>query len=115
MNNFIKPGDTLTLTAPTGGVVSGGAYKIGQLLVVAAADAAQNTPFEGKRSGVFTLPKDGGVAWTEGDPLYWDDVAKDLTPVSAVGLLLVGVAAKSALLAATTGEALLDGVTRLDA
>ncbi|KKL79884.1 hypothetical protein LCGC14_2010330, partial [marine sediment metagenome] len=33
--NFIQPGDTLTVTAPAGGVVSGGAVEIGKLFGVA--------------------------------------------------------------------------------
>jgi predicted RecA/RadA family phage recombinase len=39
MKNQKKTGRILTFTAPAGGVVSGGAYLIGGLLVVAQADA----------------------------------------------------------------------------
>lgn len=115
MQNYSQPGEVLTLTAPAGGVVSGGVYKIGQLVVVAAADVAATLPFEGRRIGVFTgLPKDNGVAWVEGDPLYWDDAAGDFTPTSAVGLVLCGTAAEAALLADTTGTVLLGVISRPD-
>jgi len=108
MNNYNSPGDTLTLTAPAGGVVSGSVYKIGQLVVVAADTVAATLPFEGRRVGVFAgLPKDNGVAWVEGDPLYWDDGASDFTPTAAAGLVLAGTAAAAALLADTTGTVLL--------
>lgn len=108
MNNYKQPGDVLTLTAPTGGVVAGGVYQIGQLVVVSMGDAAQTLPFEGKRTGVFSgLPKDNGVAWVEGDPLYWDDAAGDFTPTSAIGLVLAGMAVAARLLADTTGDVLL--------
>lgn len=64
--NFIQPGDVLTLTAPSGGVVSGTAYLIGGLLVVAQNTAAQGVAFEGRTVGVFTLPKATGQTWSEG-------------------------------------------------
>ena len=88
--------------------MSGGVYKIGQLVVVAVGDAAATESFEGMRTGVFRdLPKDNGVAWVEGDPLYWDDSAGDFTPTSAVGLVLAGVAVEAAQLADATGTVLL--------
>lgn len=111
MNNFVQEGEVLELTAPSGGVVSGTAYLIGSLLVVAAADVAQTLPFSGKTTGVFTLPKATGEAWTEGAKLYWDNSAKKLTTTSS-GNTLVGVAAAAAGSADTTGDARLDGVAR---
>ncbi len=113
MNNYLQPGDTITLTAPAGGVVSGTAYKIGQLLVVAAATVAATLPFEGAAVGVFTLPKDNTQAWTEGALLYWDDTAKELS-TTATGNLLVGAAESAALAADTTGPIRLNGIASAD-
>ncbi|MDR6952300.1 putative RecA/RadA family phage recombinase [Ancylobacter sp. 3268] len=79
MKNFVAPGDTLDLTAPAGGVVSGTAYLLGALVAVAnfSADAGVKVAFS--RRGVFTLPKATGQAWTEGAVLYWDNTAKNFT------------------------------------
>jgi predicted RecA/RadA family phage recombinase len=75
MQNYKQPGDILTFTAPTGGVVSGTAYLIGALLVVAQASADAGAEFEGLVEGVLTLPKPGSQAWAEGQKIYWNDAA----------------------------------------
>ncbi len=82
MKNFIKSGDVLTFTAPTGGVVSGTPYLIGNQLVVAATTVAQTLPFEGWTEGVFTVPKASGQVWAEGVLVYWDNSAKNFTTTS---------------------------------
>ncbi len=110
MNNFKQPGNTITLTAPTGGVVSGGVYKIGQAVVVAKVDAAETFPFEALRVGLIKdVPKDDGFAWAEGQALYWDDVAKEFTSSPSSEVCLAGFAASAALQGDTTGEIVLDG------
>lgn len=106
MKNFVQVGDTLTFTAPAGGVVSGDAYLIGALLVVAVASADAGEPFEGKVSGVFTLPKATGSAWTEGAKLYWNDTSRYVT-VTATDNTFIGYAAAAAASAATVGNVLL--------
>jgi predicted RecA/RadA family phage recombinase len=113
MQSFKQPGEMLTLTAPSGGVVSGTAYKIGQLVVVAAASVAVGLPFEGKTTGVFELPKSEVQAFAEGDLLYWTTTGDELT-TTASGNMLCGVAAAAAGSAATTGLVRLDGVARPD-
>lgn len=110
MQNYIKPGETLTFTAPVGGVVSGNAYMIGALLVVAAYTAAAGERFEGTRVGCFTLPKAAGTAWTEGQLLYWDTANSNLVTAQSATARRVGCAASAALSAATTGEVMLVGV-----
>jgi predicted RecA/RadA family phage recombinase len=102
MNNFIQPGNVVTLTAPSGGVTSGLGYKIGQLFVVAAITAAEGAEFEGKTDGIYTLPKTTGAAWTEGQLLYWDDT-NDKAITTATGNLLIGCAAAAAGSDDTTG------------
>lgn len=111
MKNYKQPGDVLTLTAPSGGVVSGTPYLIGGQLVVATHSADEGEDFAGKRSGVFSdLPKDTGAAWTQGELLYWDPGNDELTTAADIGNIPVGVAAEAALMAATTGTAFLHGV-----
>lgn len=110
MNNYIKPGRTMTFTAPGGGVVSGTAYMIGSLLVVAAATVAAGLPFEGMVEGVFTLPKATGTAWTEGALLYWDTGTSNLVTAPGVAARRVGCVATAAASGDATGQVRLHGV-----
>lgn len=80
-NNFKHPGKVMSFVAPAGGVVSGTAYLIGGLLVVALETASAGDKFDGDCEGVWTLPKAAG-AWTEGELLYWDNAAKNVTTTS---------------------------------
>ena len=116
MQNFKQIGDTVTLTAPAGGVVSGLGYKIGQIFVVATATVAVGLPFEGKTAGVYEIVKDSGTAWVEGELLYWDDSAKNVVDASGsvAGKLLIGAATKAAASDAVIGEILLNASARPD-
>ena len=113
MQNFVKPGKTCTFIAPSGGVVSGTAYLIGALLVVACESADAAAEFEGMVEGIFVLPKTDSQAWTQGQKLYWNDAAlptgQRCTNVATDGQL-IGVA--SAAVAVTTG--LVTGRVRLN-
>jgi predicted RecA/RadA family phage recombinase len=92
MNNFSQPGEVLTFTAPTGGVVSGLPYLIGSLLVIAAEDVAQTLPFEGEVVGVYNGTKVAIEAWDELQKVYWDDTAHKFTETqgSSPANVLVG-------------------------
>jgi predicted RecA/RadA family phage recombinase len=113
MQNWVQEGKVMTFTAPSGGVVSGTAYLIGSLLVIATITAAQTEPFTGITRGVVTYAKPGSQAWTEGAKIYWDNSAKNFTTTSS-GNTLVGVAAEAVGAGAgeTTGKVRLDGVAR---
>lgn len=93
METFDRSGKTLTLTAPTGGVVSGTAYLIGSLLVIATQTVAQTLPFTALVVGVVTVPKVADEAWTEGLKIYFDESEGKFTLDSDTGANpLVGVA-----------------------
>ena len=115
MKTFGQPGEFLTLTAPSGGVVSGSAYLIGDMLVVAMGDADQDLPFEGAVKGVVILPRVDSEDWAEGDKLYWDDGAKVVTSDDAsasnplIGIAITDIAASPA---EATGPVRLDGAVR---
>jgi predicted RecA/RadA family phage recombinase len=111
MTNYVKPGDVTTRVAPSGGVVSGTAYLIQDLLVVATVTAAEGASFEGMLVGVFTLPKTTGEAWDAGEKLWWDDSTKKLT-TTAGSNKIVGTADAAAESADATGNVRLDGVAR---
>jgi predicted RecA/RadA family phage recombinase len=111
MKTYIESGKVVTLTAPSGGVVSGLAYKIGSLVVIATADVDQTLPFAALTEGVVQIVKATGAAWTEGEKIYWDNSAKKFTATSG-GNTLVGVAAVAAESGDATGVVRLDGVVR---
>jgi len=111
MENYVAPGEVVELTAPTGGVVSGTAYLIGGLVIVALVTAAEAAKFNALVTGVVEHAKVSAQAWTEGAKLYWDDTAKNFT-TTASGNTLVGVAAAAAANPSATGRIRLDGVTR---
>lgn len=85
MNNYVQPGDTLQLTAPTGGVVSGQGVIIGELFVVATHGADATEEFVGQVTGVIELTKVGSQAWAVGDAVYWDAANDRASTSPAVG------------------------------
>lgn len=91
MNDAIQSGRVLELTAPSAGVVSGTAYKIGSLVVVATESKAETLKFNALVVGVADLTKVADEIWTEGEKVYWDDSAKKVTTVSG-GNTLIGTA-----------------------
>jgi predicted RecA/RadA family phage recombinase len=111
MINYVAPGEIVELTAPSGGVVTGTAYLIGSLVVVAMVTVAQTLKFSAMVTGVADLTKVSAQAWTEGVKVYWDDSAKNFTTTSG-GNTLAGVAAAAAANPSATGQVRLDGVAR---
>lgn len=104
-NNFSQPGDTLTLIAPSGGVVAGKGYVIGSLFVIALVSAAQGAAFAGMTEGVFTMDKaaaGSGKAFTEGEAIFWDNGVNKRWDKTASGFFQIGVAVAAAATTATT-------------
>lgn len=106
MNNYVQEGNFLTLTAPSGGVVSGVLYLIGTLAVVATVDAAEGESFAASTRGVHDLAKTSAQAWTEGAEIYRDAVTGAATTVSTDNTL-IGKAAAVAANPSATGAVLL--------
>ena len=115
MSTFLQPGDTVELTAPTGGVVVNVPVQIGQLLVIPTVTAAQTVRFNGMTSGIHTIVKLGSQAWAEGDLVYWDVSAANFT-TTATGNMLAGVAivVTGAGAGETVGVVRLNGMARAD-
>lgn len=111
MKNYVQPGQTLTLTAPYA-VVSGAGLLVGSIFGVASTTAAISTPVEAALTGVYTLAKATGAAWTVGARIYWDDTAKNCTTTASTNKL-IGVAAVAAGSADTVGSVLLTGAFTL--
>ena len=105
MKNFIQPGGTVTLTAPSD-VSSGAGLLVGSLFGVASGDAASGADVEAVTEGVFDLAKTSAQAWSQGDKVYWDDTNKECTTVAA-GNVLIGVAMADAANPTDTGRVLI--------
>ena len=93
MRNYIQPGDIVTLTAPAA-LASGDGFLVGSIFAVAVRDAELGASIDGRVTGVIELPK-AAVTVAEGEAIYWDDTAKNVTNVSA-GNTLVGAAVQAA-------------------
>ncbi len=113
MNNLKQRGDIVTLVAPTGGVTTGLGVLIGQIFAVPVVTAAATVSFAARIAGVVELVKISGTAWTEGQLLYWDDSASNVTTVSA-GNTLIGTAAILAASGAVVGNVLLNKAVSSD-
>ena len=108
MKNYIQPGNTITITAPTGGVVSGDGVLIGSLFGVAAFDAEESESVEIQTTGVMVLPKLATDVVAVGDLLHWDSTNNRLTK-TATSNKLIGVAVAAAGNGATTVVIRLNG------
>lgn len=102
MLTFVQPGESLTLTAPSGspgGVVSGEPYLIGSLLVIALETADAGDPFDCQAEGVYFGNKVAIEAWTEAQIVRWNDTLRLFTETVGspenpiVGSALVAVSA----------------------
>lgn len=108
MRNYVQPGDTITLTAPAGGITSGTGLLVGALFGVAATSAAAGAEVEAVTRGVFDLTKAAGIDFAVGDKAYWNAAAKAVTDVAA-GNTLIGVAIQAAAIPAATARIRLNG------
>ena len=108
MNNYQQRGDTLTLTAPAGGVTSGKPVKVGALVVVPMAPAAAGELFEGVRVGVFTVTVALTGAVNEGDAAYLKADGSAITD-DATGTTLCGAFSAALASDAVSGDVLLTG------
>ena len=107
MKNYVKPGETMTLTAPYARNSGEGAL-VGALFGVATTDIANGAEGEFLIQGVVTLAKATGTAWTLGALLYWSDANKNVTTVSTSNTR-IGCAAKAAASGDTSGTVRLNG------
>jgi predicted RecA/RadA family phage recombinase len=109
MKNFIQPGHTVTVSAPTGGVSSGDGVLVNALFGVAATDAAEGAEVEIDTYGVFELPKADAVTFAVGAKVYWNASNKNCVS-TASGNSLIGVATATAAGGDAVARVRLDGV-----
>jgi predicted RecA/RadA family phage recombinase len=108
--HYIQPGHTLTVTAPTGGVLSGRGVLIGTLFGIAQYDAVEGADVEILTEGVVEIGKTSALAIGVGDRLFWDDtnkvVNKTTTAQQQVGVAVAAAANPSATVKMLIGAAL---------
>jgi predicted RecA/RadA family phage recombinase len=95
MKNYVQEGTTITLTTPSGGLLSGNGVLIGNIFGVANFDSLAAAPCEIDVEGVFDLLKSATVTFAEGALAYWDNTAKSVTSVATANKL-IGAATKTA-------------------
>jgi predicted RecA/RadA family phage recombinase len=109
MKNYIQEGGMITVAAPAGGVTSGNGVVIGALFGIASKTAAAGETVTLATDGVFDLPKLASAVIAAGDPVAWDDTAKQVN-VPDTGLYPIGIAIEAASNGATIVRVRLDGI-----
>ena len=107
--NYRQAGETITLSAPSGGILSGQGFVTGAIFAVAASDAIEGAEVEGNTVGVWMLPKAAGVI-AEGARVWWNDTLKVVVNATGAGFFPIGVAVGGAADADATVNVRLDGV-----
>ena len=84
MNNYIQPGDSLTVTNATGAtVLSGAGILVSGKVAIVTGDVLNGATVEAMFRGVFSVPKNtgAGTGGAQGAAAYWDNTAKKFTAV----------------------------------
>lgn len=110
MKNYIQPGRTLTITAPSGGVTSGQGVLTGTLFGIATSDAAEAAEVEILTEGVVEIGKTSALQIDVGDRVFWDATNKVVNK-TATAQVCVGVAVSAAANPSSTVRILLGAVT----
>lgn len=95
MKNFIQPGRSVTVPAPSGGTVSGKLCVIGSLIGIASTTQAEGEPVTLETEGVFEYAKTSALAIAVGDKVYFVSADNALNK-TASGNTLVGIAVEAA-------------------
>lgn len=104
MNNWIQPGETITLIAPRN-VASGAGLLVGSIFGIAKAATPAGANVETELVGVVDHAKAAGAV-TQGQKLYWDNAAFVVT-TTAGGNTQIGVATQAAASGDATARVLL--------
>lgn len=107
MNNYIQPGNVITVIAPYA-LTSGMLVQVGSIVGVATADALISTPAEIAVTGVVTVAKTSALAIAPGDLVYLDDTNHVVNKTSSAQKI-VGVAVSTAANPSATVDVRLNG------
>lgn len=109
--NFVKEAATITLLAPSGGVVSGTGYVIGSIFGVALATVAAGLPCEFGIEGEWILPKPNSVTTFAQGAGVWFDTATGLCKATGAGFFQIGIATVAAAATDATVRVRLDATS----
>jgi predicted RecA/RadA family phage recombinase len=107
MQNFIKPGKVLTLSAPYDRTSGQGAL-VGSIFGIAANDVKAGVDGEFAVEGVFDITALATDVGAQGVKVYWDNAAKQVT-VTAAGNTLIGALTKAKVNGDVTARVHLNG------
>src|SRR5689334_13407145 len=110
MNNYVQPGDTITLTAPYA-VLSGGGALVGSLFGVATADVANGAEGEFQTTGVIEIAKETAADFSQGEKVYWDESTKKVNDADSSDSWLIGVCVVAAGVGTTACKVRLNGTS----
>lgn len=101
--NYLQPGNQVTITNSTGtAVVSGEPFAVNDLVVVALGDIANGAAGTCGLEGVYSLPKTNPLVINQGDKVYFSTSTKKVTKTNTDKVC--GVCVKAALSADATVE-----------
>lgn len=78
MKNYLQDGDQPDLVAPYN-LASGDGFLVGSIFAVAVVSAVTGQALAGATEGVYELKAKAADTFAQGDKLYWDNTAKELT------------------------------------
>lgn len=110
MKNFVQRGDVVSAVAPYA-LASGDGAKVGGMFGVACGNAANGSPVEISRHGIYDLAAVAADTGAVGAKIYWDDTARKLT-TTVSGNTLVGCLVWEKANGEATARVLLDGTVR---
>lgn len=108
MNNYVQPGDHLTITAAAD-LASGEAVAAGLLVGIAQEAVASGADVVIVTKGVFEVPKTSAQAWTVGQAVYLIPSTGVFTTATTAANIFAGVAAAVAANPSATGLVRLNG------
>lgn len=106
MNNYIKSGMCIPVTAPRD-VTSGEGLLVGSIFGIVTRTVSSGATVELCTCGVYAIAKTSTEVWAAGDFIYWDDTNKIAT--NAPLGRFIGVAIAAATNPTATGQVLIDG------
>jgi predicted RecA/RadA family phage recombinase len=110
MKTYIQPGHSITVTAPTGGVLSGVGVLLGTPFGIAQYDAVEGAQAEILTEGVVEIGKTPALQIDVGDRLFWDATNKVVNK-TATAQVCVGIAVSAAANPSSTVRMKLGAVT----
>lgn len=113
MQNFVQPGNRITVAAAPAALDSGEPCLIGSMFGIACGPAESGAEVVLAITGVYTIPKTSALAIDQGDACYWD-AGEAAVNKTAAGNYLVGYAVEDAANPSATCKVRLAGIPAIE-